>query len=186
MKKMLLPSILTSSCGSEAAAEDARRSWTEFMTPGPEHTLLQSAGGTWDMENRFYIQPGAPPKTTRAVCVQKMILGQRFLYSTITGNMAGMPFEGIGISGYDKSRQVYILVWFDNMGTDIMYGEGRYDAPNKQVEIHLKNSDPGSGSLVPIRMTVKRPDADHMIQEMYTVHEEEEYRSLEMKYTRRK
>ncbi len=32
----------------------------------------------------------------------------------------GMPFEGMGIDGYDNLAKQYVSTWVDNMGTGIM------------------------------------------------------------------
>ena len=42
-----------------------------------------------------------------------------------------MPFEGMGIVGYDNLLKKFVSVWIDNMGTGLMPGTGTYDAATK-------------------------------------------------------
>jgi len=44
----------------------------------------------------------------------------------------GMPFEGMGLDGYDNASKEYISIWIDNMGTGIMYMKGKWMKIQKQ------------------------------------------------------
>jgi len=45
--------------------------------------------------------------------------------------MMGMPFEGIGINGYDNLKKKFVSTWIDNMGTMIVMSTGTFDPATK-------------------------------------------------------
>ena len=96
----------------------------QYMTPGEGQKLLASMDGKWTTESSFWMEENAPAQKSTGTCENKMILGGRYQQSTHKGDMSGMPFEGIGITGFDNIRKVFVNSWVDNMGTGIMYLEG--------------------------------------------------------------
>jgi hypothetical protein len=56
----------------------------------------------------------------------KPILGGRFLLHEYTGSMAGKPFEGIAIYGFDLATNKFQSAWADSfhMSTGMMFSEG--------------------------------------------------------------
>lgn len=186
MEKMILPSTLTQSCSSDPTGTNMEKAWTSIMTPGPEHDILASENGTWNEEILFYPQPGAAPKKAQAVCVNEMILGGRFQRSTHIGNIMGMPLEGECISGYDNGRKVFFSTWIDNMGTDMMYSEGRYDAEKKCIEYIGTCTDPTSGKIMGCKQYLIFRDPNAMTLERYIAAPQgEEFMSMEIRFTRK-
>ena len=73
--------------------------------------------------------PEAPPQSMTGTATNTMMFGGRFLKQEITGAAADQPpFEGLGFTGYDNIRKEYQTVWFDNMNTSMMRGDGQFDA----------------------------------------------------------
>lgn len=188
MKKLILLSALTLTCSFAVKAQNSaeEKAWMAFMTPGEQHNTMAAENGIWDEEITFYMAPGAPPTTAKSVCTNEMILGGRYQRSVHKGEMMGMPFEGEGITGYDNGRKIFFSTWIDNMGTGIMYSEGKYDPVKKQLEFKGKSTDPASGAAKAFRQTMKNIDADHQVMEMYMVNKGKEFKSMEIRFTRRK
>lgn len=113
-------------------------------------------------------------------------MGGRYQRSVHTGEMMGMPFQGEGITGYDNGRKIFFSTWIDNMGTGMMYSEGKYDPVKKQLELKGKSTDPATGKAIDFRQTMKSIDADHQVMEMYMMNKGKEFKSMEIKLTRRK
>lgn len=188
MKKLVLLSALALTCSFAVSAQDAadEKAWMAFMTPGTAHNTLAAGNGTWDEEITLYRTDGAPPTVAKSTCTNEMILGGRYQRSVHKGEMMGMPFEGEGISGYDNGRKIYFSTWVDNMGTGIMYSEGKYDPVKKQLVLKGKSTDPATGKAMDFRQTMKSVDADHQVMEMYMISKGKEFKSMEIRFTRRK
>jgi hypothetical protein len=188
MKKLVLFSALTLICSFAVKAQSSaeEKAWMAFMTPGEQHNAMAAENGVWDEEITFYMTPGAPPTTAKSVCTNEMILGGRYQRSVHKGEMMGMPFEGEGITGYDNGRKIFFSTWVDNMGTGMMYSEGKYDPVKKQLVFKGKSTDPATGMAKEFRQTMKNIDADHQVMEMYMVNKGKEFKSMEIRFTRRK
>ena len=92
----------------------------------------------------FIIIPDSPTRRQSRLREQNDY-GGRYQQSTYTGNLGGMPFEGIGTLAYDNSRKVYVSSWIDNMGTGMMYLEGTYDEATKTLTMKGKAVDVTTG-----------------------------------------
>jgi hypothetical protein len=131
------------------------------------------------------MEPGAPPTTSTAEAKNEMILGGRYLQATNSGNFAGMPFEGIGITGYDNAKKVFVSTWIDNMGTGIMYLTGTWDAATKTINYNGSMVDPVSGKDIPVKEKVQIIDDKHQVMEMYSLAGGKEFKTMEIKMTMR-
>ncbi|NEU07203.1 DUF1579 domain-containing protein [Flavihumibacter sp. R14] len=162
-----------------------QKAWMDYMTPGPTHQLLAKSNGEWNEELTMWMAPGAQPEKSTATASNKMILGGRYQHSTHTGNVMGMPFEGIGITGYDNIKKVFVSTWIDNMGTGIMYSEGKWNEATKTVEFKGMGVDPVSGKELKIRQVMKIVDDNTETMEMFTTRDGKEFKSMEIKMTRK-
>src|SRR6185436_20447428 len=88
--------------------------------PGPAHKVLDSMVGTWDTNVTSWMMPGADPISGTGWSENKWVLGGRFVEQRFKGDFMGMPFEGIGYTGYDNVKKHYFGSWMDNMGTGMM------------------------------------------------------------------
>jgi hypothetical protein len=153
------------------------KAWADYMTPGDSHKMLAKANGKWNAEISFYYNPDSP-SVNKAVCENKMILGERYQQSTYTGNIDGMPFEGISTLAYDNARKIYISTWVDNMGTGIMYMEGTYDEPTTTINFKGKATDVASGKGIAVREVFKLVDDKTQTMEMFETKEGKEMKTM--------
>lgn len=183
MKKLLFLSatLISLSAAAQTAEEKA---WMAFMTPGEQHAMMAKDDGKWNSDITFYMAPDAPPTTTKSTCTNEMILGGRYQRSVHKGDMMGMPFEGISTMGYDNGRKIFFSTWIDNMGTGIMYMEGKYDAGKKVLELKGTTTDPATGKAMPVRETMRRIDNNTQEMEMYNTVNGKEFKSMVIRYTR--
>ena len=145
--------------------------------------------GKWDFETKTWMSgPDGEPMVSPGVCEMKLIFDGRYLLSTVKGTWMGMPFEGMGIDGYDNLRQEYTSVWIDSMGTGIMTMTGHADASGKVISYEGTMSDPGTGEKHKKCSTVIRLESkDRIVMEMYDkVGTKDEYKMMEITYTRKK
>ena len=106
--------------------------WTKAMTPGAEHKRLSEAVGTWNATVTMWESPGAAPQVSQGVTKRRMALGGRVLIDEWSGTMMGMPFEGLGTTGYDNVSKKWWGTWTDNTTTGVMTTRGTCDADPKK------------------------------------------------------
>jgi hypothetical protein len=99
--------------------------------------------------------------------------------------MMGMPFEGRSTVGYDNARKVFQSTWVDNMGTGIMYLEGKYNDKDNLISFTGKAVDPGTGKEEKVREVFKFIDENTRMMEMYMTKDGKEFKNMEIKITRK-
>ena len=112
-----------------------------LMEPGPEHELLASLVGDWTSTVSMYM-PGADAIQSPMTSTNAMVLGGRFLQSTSSGSLMGMPVESITLFGYDRRHQEYTMVGFDTMGTYYITATGQYDEASRTLTLNGTDDDP--------------------------------------------
>lgn len=196
MKKVILSTvliiILTSfiSIFAQSSTDDqkaAEQKWMAYMTPGAAHEKFAKATGEWEAKMQMWMAPETEPTTTTGTVKAEMILGGRYLQMKYNSIFMGMPYEGISTDGYDNAKKVYFNTWVDNMGTGIMYAEGKYDEGSKTTFYTGKMCDPISGKDLPYRQTVQNVDEKHMVMEMFYPNPKtgKEFKSLHVEYVKK-
>lgn len=170
---------------SSAQSADDMKAWTDYMTPGTVHEMLAKSNGEWSEEITFWMDPGSQPSKASGSVTNKMILGGRYQQSTYTGDMMGMPFEGISILAYDNGRKIFQSSWIDNFGTGITNSEGVWDEATKTVNFTGTSYDPTTREVKKIRQTFKIIDDKNHLLEMFTNSNGSEYKTMEIKLTRK-
>lgn len=162
--------------------------WEKAMTPGEQHArLAEHFEGTWDTKMSLWMEPGAEPMVSTGTSTNTMILGGRQLKMEFSGTFMGMPFMGIGFTGYDNVRGVYTGSWTDNMSTGTMVSTGSYDPATATYTFKSEMPDPmHGGAMVPIREAIKIVDADHHVMEMFETRAGAENRTMVLEYRRQK
>ena len=98
-----------------------------------------------------------------------------------------MPFQGLGIMGYDKFRGEHFFFWVDNMSTGMAASRGAYDADAKTYTFTGTMDDPMTGRRdVPTRSVVKIESADRHFHEAFQQTDGGWVKTMELVYTRRK
>lgn len=172
---LVLPNILMAQ-----GSKEEMDAWMSFMTPGPVHQMIEQSNGEWTEEITMWMAPGTEPMKTTGKVENKMILGGRYQHSTHTSNFMGMPFEGIGILGYDNKRGVFQSAWIDNMGTGIMLLEGTWDDATKSCSMTGKMTDAMAGGQVDVRQVFTVIDNNTQKVEMYGVKDGKEFKNMEI------
>lgn len=187
MKKTILTALMAIFAVTAFAQSEAdMQKWMEYATPGDMHKMLGKYNGRWTAATRIWMAPGQPPMESTADVVTDMYMGDRYQRSTYTGDMGGMPFSGESTTGYDNTRKVFTNTWIDNMSTGIMYSEGAWNGSKQSVEFKGTATDPMVGKIMPFRQVITFTNADSYKMEMYNIMEGNEYKSMEITYTRKK
>jgi len=163
------------------------KNWQEYMTPGDVHKMMAKWNGTWDGDVTMWMYPGTPEQKSKSTAVNKMIMNGLYQQSTHTGNMMGMPFNGMSITGYDIHKKEVINSWIDNMGSGIMVLKGPWDEATKTANLKGKMTDPGTKGDVDIRETFKIIDDNTQEMEMFLMMPDgKEFKTMNIRYTRKK
>jgi len=169
---------------SYSQSNDDMKAMMAAASPGATHKMLAKSAGTWSATVTMWMQPGAPPTSSTATATNVMIMGGRYLRSTNKGTFMKMPFEGIGITGYDNVKKQFVNSWIDNMGTGIMTMSGTYDEASKTITYTGSMADPMTGKDTPFKEVWTFTDDNHQVMEMFYPMEGKDFKAMEIKYTR--
>jgi hypothetical protein len=141
--------------------------------------------GTWKAVNKMWMQPGTDPQIAEMKAEYKLLYDGRYLLQTLEGEMMGMPFRGMGISGFDNLKGKHTMVWFDNMSTATLFCEGDC-AEHCTVETHyFSNINPATGDEEKTKTVTRIIDDNKHVFEYFMIGADgSEFKSMEITYTR--
>lgn len=158
----------------------------EMIMPGEFHAKLKPLEGNWDAAIKSFMDPSGSPTESKGTTTSKFIMDGRYLVEDHTGDFAGMPFKGMGISGYDNFTKKYFNAWLDNMGTGIMNSTGSVDATGKIFTFEGESFDPMQGKMVKMKMITKIiDDKKHTFEMSGPGPDGKEAKMLEITYTKK-
>jgi hypothetical protein len=170
----------------DTSQEEMMKAWQEYMSPGPMHELMAKGVGEWTSNIKMWEDPDQPPTESTGTSVVKSILGGRYFEGRHTGTFNGMEMDGRDITGYDNAKKKFFNTWIDNFGTGIMYLEGTYDEGTKIFTFTGTMVDPMSGKDIPVRETFQWTDDDHQHMEMFMSDNDQEFKTMEIDFARKK
>lgn len=149
------------------------------VSPGPGHEALQPLVGCWQVNKSMYIVTGTPedPVTSEDMTTERHWIGdERYLQSTTTGFMGGMPYFRTGFLGYNTMEDRYEWITADNQTTILMsyYGSGEgTNIESREIIMSGSFTDPGVtseanvGETVPMRTRIEILSDDRHVFELY-------------------
>ncbi|MUV02121.1 DUF1579 domain-containing protein [Flavobacterium rakeshii] len=160
--------------------------WNEYMTPGEAHKMMANEEGKWNCEMTFWMGPDMPGEKYTSGCEVKMILGGRYQQSTYSGEMMGMPFEGISTVAYDNATNEYVSTWIDNMGTGMMVMRGTFNGNTRTTTLNGTMVDPVTKTAKEVRELYDIVDENTRKMQMFeTPKGGKKYKSMEIIMTRK-
>ena len=156
-------------------------------TPGDAHKKLNAMAGTFSADVKMWMAPGAPPTAGSGVAENSWALDGRWLQQNFSGTFMGMPFHGVGYTGYDNIKKKYVGSWMDSMSTAMMISTGTASADGKSYTFTSTMDDPMTGKSTPVKETVTVVDDDHHTLEMWGAGPDGKmFKMMEIAYTRKK
>ena len=137
-----------------------------LMQPGPSHQSLGRLVGKWKTKITMWMGPGEP-QGSEGTATYEWMLGGRYLVNHQTGTFSDMPFEGMGIDGYDNGKREFFTCWMDNMGTGMMRLTGVADADGQGWTFRGPMFDPSQGKDVQLRTEVRLDGKDRYTYRMF-------------------
>lgn len=187
----LLPLFASCASGKKApeaapmSEQEMTDKWMAFARPGPEHKVLDAKVGRWSIKIEHYMAPDAPPMQSEGTSEAKWAMDGRYLIDNVSSSMMGMPFTGMGITGYDNLHQKYVFCWIDNMGTGLTVGDGRWDAATKTLTSTMQTPDPVRGGMSTMRMVERWTGPDSFNVEFWGIGMDgKDGKQMEMRYSR--
>ena len=140
--------------------------FAQYPQPTAEHEILAQDKGTWTAKVKMWAEgPEGEPLVSEAK-EENVMLGGFWLISTFEGELAGMPFTGKGMFGYDPEKKKYVGTWIDSMTPTSMSMVGTYDASTRTFTYMTSGSD-GEGNDYKGKIVTKMKDDDHKTMAMY-------------------
>lgn len=173
-----------------AMSEDQMAQMLEYMQlmqPGESHEYLKQFVGEWDVAIKMYTGgPGSPAMESKGTSTIKSVLGGRYILEEHKATMMGMPYEGIGLHGYNNFRNLHTAIWVSNMSTEMLTMKGAQHPESKTITMYGEMDEP---ALDVVGRTVKyvlRPvNKDKYIFDIIDLHAGDDYKVFEMTYTRK-
>ncbi len=167
---------------AELSPQDLEAQIMALGVPGEEHELFQPMVGNWTTENLMFVPGADEPIASEGAAEFKLILDGRFLVQQFEGEFAGMPFNGYGLSGYDRAQEKYVGFWTDSFSTGLMTIEGSYDEETKEMTEF--GTFPIPGGEMRTKTVTRWLNDDQFHFTMYMLEGDSETKNLEITYTR--
>jgi hypothetical protein len=187
--------IVTNAIAQEqlSEAEKAKRAQAVYALAGPaaEHKQLEQLVGTWEQEIKYWMKPGAKPVTVKGRCVNRMVLGGRFLVSEGKGGEGAMVVETMSLLGFDRRFKRFTTVGFDTLATYYVTAAGPFDEKQKAIVMYGEDHDPVLGHTQKYDTILRIASPDRYVIEVVfkdAVHTEGkgEFKAVEVTHTRSK
>ena len=160
--------------GQEYDEAAVMAAYEKAMTPAAPHARLAEMAGEWQLEIKFWMQPGGEPMVSTATSTRTMIMGGRYLADHVEGDAMGQPFTGMGLTGYNNVEEHFEATWVDNMGTAIFTSHGEWNEEENALVMHGSYVDPATGKKKKVKTISRIEGPDKEIFEWYEKSEGEE------------
>lgn len=161
----------------------------EYGTPGPIHAMMASWDGNWTGETTMWNYEGATPTKSTGNAENKTVLGGKYQVSKHSGDMMGMPFEGMSILAYDNATKKFSNTWMDNWSTGIMMMTGDWDSTTRTMTLTGSYPDinrPGRECHMKQVVTIVDDNTQKMVMYGPDMKTGKEFKMMEMVMTRKK
>jgi hypothetical protein len=101
------------------------------------------------------------------------------------GQMQKVPFKGLGLTGDDNCRNMYVATWADNINTHVLTMSGTCDPSGKTFTAYGQMDEPMldvHGRMV--KYVTRIISKDKHVFEIYDLHAGDDYKVLEITYER--
>ena len=161
--------------------DEMMKAWMASATPGAPHKALDRFTGSWTVQAKTWMAPGAPPTETAGTSENKMILGGRYLEQHYGGTVMGQPFSGVGVTGFDNYKKKFFGTWVDSMSTAVMVTEGTSDKSGNVITSSGTMNDVAEKRAMKVKTVVTFVDADHHTYESW--HTNADGKSVKVDYS---
>lgn len=195
-----LPSPATENTAQGAPnAEQMREmmdAWMATIRPGAEHEVLNDLVGEWETNTKMWFSgPGTPPVESKGEAKSRWVLGNRFVLQQFKGEfplpqpdgtMKNVPLEGIGMTGFDRNRRLYIGSWNDTMNTTMLTMRGTMVPGSNTLRLYGEMDEPMLGIVGrTVKYETKIVSKNEHIFTIYDLAAGDDYKVAEITYKRK-
>jgi hypothetical protein len=157
----------------------------QTLQPTKQHRKLAEQAGVWNAEVVYLDFNTGKPATSKGTSIRKQPLGALWLVDSFQANMMGVPFKGMGTTGYDPIKKKMVGTWIDSMTPSLMVIEGNWDEAGKVLT--MSGIGPGEdGEPVKTTLVTTVHSVDEHVFEMFTeTPDGEDMKMMTITYTRR-
>ncbi len=170
--------------GAQEGVDPGMEAWLKLGEPGAEHAELMENAGTWTVDSKAWMTPGAEPAQSKGKAVFTALFDGRYLRQEFEGDFMGTLFRGVSIAGFNNASGKYEEVWIDCISTGIMHSTGTRTEPGVWA-LSGACAGPG-GKEMKMRSVLKRVSADKLFVESFCDEGSGERKCWEATYTRSK
>lgn len=161
----------------------------KLAATGDNHAFLVKAAGEWTTKSKVWPEPDASPLESEGRAQIRSMLGGRFAQLQFIGEIAGAPFRGFAVYGYNNAKKTFEVMWIDNMNTGMVLGTGTLSDDKKTLtwSMEMPTID---GTSEKVRAVETWTDDRTMTYTLYrpTPRKDDaadaEYKSMEIAYTK--
>ena len=140
----------------------AFQAWLDSAAPTEAHAWLKAYLGSWTTHQKDWLPSGALWNEADGQATCRMLLGDRFLQEDYTTTLDGHPFHGLGLTGFDRQKNAYMMVWLDDFGTGVIPLEGKLDGTGHVLTLEAPLPAGAASTTAPrLRVTDTWWDKDH-------------------------
>lgn len=169
---------------AQAAGCSEMEAMMKFAQPGEHHKHLQALEGCWTASCKAWMGQ-KEPQVSEGRSANRMVLGGRFLEQRYESSFSGMPFSGIGMTGYDTYRKAYVATWADTFGTTITHYLGHCTNDGKTMVALGSYTNVATGKQAQQKNVTRVLGPDQHTFEMYDMGADGKWsKMMEITYTR--
>jgi hypothetical protein len=182
--------IAQDSAPPEAPQDPAAQmeAWRTLSRPGEQHKYLEHFVGDWDVTMKVYMAgPGSGAMESKGTASVKWVLGGRYLLEEYQGSMMGMPYDGMGMTGYDKGKNLYVTTWASTVDTQLLVLSGSRNPVTGVFDYYGEMDEPMMNVFGrTIRNEVRILDENTHVVGIYDLHAGPDHKVVEIEYKRKK
>ena len=142
----------------EAGMQDMMAMMQKMGAPGDNHKMLEYFVGDWDATIHMHGMPDS-----QGSAKTHSLYDGRFIAQEFSGDMMGMPMEGVQVFGFDNYKNKFRAVWIDSVSTTMLVSEGLLDQTGKQLTMYGEMDEYMTG------------EHDKMVKYIYRIIDEDSY-----------
>ena len=167
--------------------DDPMAAMQELAAPTADHERLTPFLGTFKAEVKMWMGSGEPMISTGSM-TNSWVLGNRFLRQEYTGDTSPDPtpfpsFRGHGYWGFNKHTRQYEGFWIDTASTIMQREAGTVDESGRVWTMIGEVVGP-DGSVTQKRSVITVIDADHHSMETFFSRDGQDFKGMEIQYSR--
>ncbi len=149
--------------------DESMEMWMKYSEPDEHHKLLEPMVGNFTTKAKVWMDPtSSEPSVSDGTMKTEWVLGGRFLQQHYNSDFMGMPFEGLGMLGFDRYKEQYTGYWWDTFGTTTYESRGSVNEAGDTITMYGVMQDPAQdGRLVRTRDVTRIISKDKHVMEMH-------------------